>query len=493
MTSLPQQHDLVTQKHHHPISLRQKIRKMIQRYDRVSVRLTLLFGLVVFIGVTTTAFINALITWYQVRDFPVVNMSDMFTAPDGVTDILGEYYEKQGSWEGVEIILNVVQATSPVQDGLSITYRLVSSQGHIIYSNHPVDWDEWQYQQRYSEMPVTVNGEIIAEFDVLLLNNYAEFTPGSRPTIGSLFTGWLADSFWRLILVGTVVGILFGILVSRPLTAPLRNLITAANEIGQWNLSQRVEVKGTQEIRQLAAAFNDMATDLERAENLRLNLVSDVAHELRTPLSVLQGNLRALLDGVYPLKQEEIARLYDQTRLLSRLVNDLHELSQAEAKKLPFHMDAIDLVDVVRHVAGIFEPIANERQVQLQLQTDDSLPIEGDSTRLHQALNNLLSNALRHTPAGGKISLLANTEGTHITLQVRDTGRGIPPEHLPNIFERFYRAQQSRSRYSGGAGLGLAITHAIILAHDGTITVDSKGIPRQGTVFTVSLPLRPTN
>ncbi len=239
-----------------------------------------------------------------------------------------------------------------------------------------------------------------------------------------------------------------------------------------------------------------MAAALEQAETLRRNLVADVAHELRTPLSVLQGNLRAILDDVYPLNKTEVARLYDQTRLLSRLVNDLHELAQAEARQLLLNPQPTDLADLVHSTVTTFAPVAETRGVTLEAQVPPDLPsVLADSARLAQVLHNLLANALYHTSAGGTIWLRAGCDaaGTgqpaHLWLAVQDSGEGIPPEHLPHVFERFYRADPARSRTTGGAGLGLAIVRAIVEAHGGQISAASDGMPGHGSTFTVRLPL----
>jgi signal transduction histidine kinase len=284
-------------------------------------------------------------------------------------------------------------------------------------------------------------------------------------------------------------GITFGSLMSRSLTAPLNNLAKGARAIGTRNFSQRVEERGSDEIIAVARAFNEMASNLEHAEQLRRNLLADVAHELRTPLSVLQGNLRAILDEVYPLDQTEVARLYEQTRFLSRLVNDLHELAQAEAGQLPLNKQETDLAELVKTTVETFRPSTEAKSISLQTELPVSLPSHRiDGERLKQVLQNLLANALRHTPSGGAITVRAASEPGFIRLSVADTGEGISAEHLPYIFDRFYRADPARSRDRGGAGLGLAIARAIAEAHGGQLSAASPGISGQGSVFTIQLP-----
>lgn len=294
-------------------------------------------------------------------------------------------------------------------------------------------------------------------------------------------------SLLRLFLLTAVVAIIAGIWFSRTLTAPLLQLERAARDIGEQDLSRRVAVTGSEEIQALAHAFNEMAAQLERTELTRRHLLSDVAHEIRTPLTVIQGNLRALLDDVYPLDKEEIAHLYDQTRHLTRMVDDLHLLAQAEAHQLPLNMSEVALVPLVQNTALFFRPTAEAQQVSIRVEILGKHPyIKGDAARLTQLLHNLLSNALRHTPAGGQIRVQVEQKEGDVLLTVADTGEGIAPEHLGEVFARFYRIDPARRRDMGGTGLGLALAKAIVEAHGGSITAVSAGLG-QGTAFVVRL------
>lgn len=298
----------------------------------------------------------------------------------------------------------------------------------------------------------------------------------------------LPGTLLRFLITSTVVGILVGVLLSRSLSAPLGKLAEGAKAIGEQDLSRRVEVAGSDEIQEVARAFNEMADKLEEAETLRRNLLADVAHELRTPMTVLQGNLRAILDGVYALEEAEIVRLYDQTRHLTRLVNDLHELALAEAHELPLMLSSVDLAEVVQGTREVFEPLAEADGVMLRVELLGELPtVQGDRARLRQAVYNLVSNALRHSPAGTTITIQLEKTAVDIQLRVQDTGEGIAPEHMPHVFDRFYRVDKMRSRDTGGTGLGLAIVRAIVEAHSGRVTVVSEGVGK-GSTFTIHLP-----
>jgi signal transduction histidine kinase len=291
-----------------------------------------------------------------------------------------------------------------------------------------------------------------------------------------------------LITIGSAVGITAGVWMSRRLTAPLEKLVKGTQAIGERDLSYRVSAQGSEEIRTLAESFNNMATALQTAEVQRQNLLADVAHELRTPLTVLQGNLRAILDDVYTLDKGEVARLYDQTRHLISLVNDLHELAQAEARQLPLLLQKTDINQVVRAAADIIEPVAEVEGITLQLAVSARpVMVQADKARLMQVLQNLLTNALRHTGEDGVIQLQVNATQCEVVITVQDNGEGIMAEHLPHIFDRFYRADRARARDSGGAGLGLAIVRALIEAHGGWVEATSLGLG-QGSSFRIHLP-----
>ncbi|MBP8110238.1 MAG: HAMP domain-containing protein, partial [Caldilineaceae bacterium] len=332
-------------------------------------------------------------------------------------------------------------------------------------------------------------------------------------------------------VVAGLVALLVGSLLAYSMLKPLSALEEGVMAVAQGKLDTQVPVHGRDEIGQLAAGFNRMAANLHRQETLRQRMVADIAHELRTPLSVVQGNLQALLDGVYPLEKSEISTIYDETRVLSRLIQDLHELAQAEAGNLPLVMQQLAVDDVVTHMAALFRPLAEERAIRITTQTPPTSPIPllalGDADRVQQILHNLMGNGLRHTPAAGTLRLTAQvmadgkvtgtgtgggtgvfvgrkeTKGGGIAhdgyakfvrFSVTDSGPGIPSADLPHIFDRFYRGDPSRSRegdaqterHTSGAGLGLAIVKALVEAQGGRVGVDSQ--PGHGATFWFDLP-----
>jgi signal transduction histidine kinase len=294
-----------------------------------------------------------------------------------------------------------------------------------------------------------------------------------------------------MILVG-IIAVVLGVLLSRGLSAPIVALSKAAREIGSGDLQQRVPVNNhSQELDDMARSFNRMADNLENAEKLRKNMLADISHELRTPLAVLSGQLQAALDKVYVLDEEKLANLYGQTQHLIRLVEDLHLLTQAEGQQLPLAIAPVNLVQLWNELSDNFSLDAQEKGIQLSVEEMDHLPkIHADSGRLRQVFSNLLANAIEHTSSGGEIIVSSAIEEEQITLEIRDTGEGIPPEQLPHLFDRFYRVDTSRTRDTGGSGLGLAIVKALVEIHHGKVLAESAG-PNKGSTFTVILPIHP--
>jgi two-component system OmpR family sensor kinase/two-component system sensor histidine kinase BaeS len=292
-------------------------------------------------------------------------------------------------------------------------------------------------------------------------------------------------------LLSAVVGVVGGGLIGWVVSAPVNELARVAQRVGAGDLRARVRPRGSQEMVELGRAFNRMADDLQASQAARTDLMADVSHELRTPLTVLEGNLRAALDRVYPLDDAELANLYGQTRHLIRIVNDLRELSLAEARQLPLQLAEVDLPALIAETLQAVEPLATEKSIALTSTAAALPPLPADPSRLRQVLFNLLTNALRHTPRGGHITVAAEAEARDIRLTVADDGEGLTPQELLVAFDRFYRADKSRSRETGGAGLGLAIVKAIAEAHGGRVEARSAGKGR-GAEFAVVLPLRPS-
>jgi signal transduction histidine kinase len=286
-----------------------------------------------------------------------------------------------------------------------------------------------------------------------------------------------------------LIGILVLFLLSgvaravRRAAAPVGELIEASGRVEAGDFSTRVPERGPREVRHLARAFNSMSARLEEIEQQRQSSLADVSHELRTPLAVIQGNIEALLDGVYPADAEHLEPILEATRDLERLIEDLRTLSLAEAKRLVLHREPTDLATLLPDVVAGYRNQAEQAGVQLIVSVADAVPVmDVDPARIREVVANLLANALRHTPSGGSVDLAARLTGNEVEVTVRDTGSGIEPAELDRIFERFYRSPDSP-----GSGLGLSIARDLVQAHGGTITASSEA--GRGTTIRFTLPL----
>jgi signal transduction histidine kinase len=288
-------------------------------------------------------------------------------------------------------------------------------------------------------------------------------------------------------LVAVAIALLLTFFLSRRILAPVKALTSAAERVGRGDFSQRVKTKDKGELGELANTFNSMASDLERAEKLRQNMVADVAHELRTPLSNIRGYLEALRDGVIKPDAETIRSLSEEATLLSRLVDDLQELSLAEAGELKLDCQAEDIAELINQTVAAVRGQPAVKKISVSIDLPDKLPpVNIDSHRISQVLRNLLENAVAHTAKGGSITVAAKQRDSWVEVSVTDTGEGIPAEDLPNIFERFYRVDKSRARATGGSGLGLTIAKRLVEAHGGKIEAHSE--LGKGSRFTFTLP-----
>jgi two-component system OmpR family sensor kinase/two-component system sensor histidine kinase BaeS len=309
---------------------------------------------------------------------------------------------------------------------------------------------------------------------------------GSRETAVFVLIGSCGLAIFLPLLGLAIAGFAF-----RGIAMPLSDVMEAADKVAEGDFTVRVDEHGRRnQFAQLARSFNRMTVELQRADQQRRNLTADVAHELRTPLHIIQGNLEGILDGVYPPDADHIEATLEETRTLARLVNDLHTLSQAEAGQLPLTIEPVDITDLLADIQTSFSGQAEAKNIQLTVAFDGKpadLTVTGDAGRLDQVLSNLVMNAIRHTPAGGEIRLHARRENGRVIITVQDNGAGIPKEDLPYIFNRFWRGDKSRTHTDGaGGGLGLAIAKQLVEAHRGSIDVTST--LAQGTCFTLSLP-----
>jgi two-component system OmpR family sensor kinase/two-component system sensor histidine kinase BaeS len=273
----------------------------------------------------------------------------------------------------------------------------------------------------------------------------------------------------------------------RRVANPLAGVMEVTERVIEGDLSARVEESHRGPFASLESTFNRMLDELETTDQQRRNLTADVAHELNTPLHIIQGYLEGIADGIYPPDENTLNILLDETQLLSRLVEDLRTLSLAEAGELPLKLETFPLAELLEDVGTSFSGQSEATGVNLKVTTESGLHLTADPGRLDQIISNLVANALRHTPSGGEIKITANSEESGAVIIVEDTGEGIAPEDLSQVFNRFWRKDKSRERKAtGGHGLGLAITQQLVHAHGGEISVESE--LGEGTRFRISLP-----
>jgi two-component system, OmpR family, sensor histidine kinase BaeS len=293
-------------------------------------------------------------------------------------------------------------------------------------------------------------------------------------------------SLWATLAALTAAGAA-GFWTAGRITRGLRHLRNAAAGLDLRDLSCRVPVEGQDEIADLARTFNHMAGRMEAEERSRRQLLADVAHELRHPLAVMKGRLELMQDGKVALEPEALLPLQDEVIRLTRLVGDLRDLSLAEVGGLSLSLAPVSLGELLETLMANLEPVAAAKGISLTAAAAPGLPaVQADPDRLRQVLVNLLANALQYTPAGGSVAVTASSSSEGVAVRISDTGPGIAPEELPHIFDRFYRADKSRSRATGGSGLGLAIVRSLVELHGGRVTVESE--PGKGTCFTILLP-----
>ena len=291
-----------------------------------------------------------------------------------------------------------------------------------------------------------------------------------------------------LLAVGVAVVVTF--FLSRRILSPVESLSKAAGALARGDFSRRVVARSRDEVGELGRAFNTMADELATTEEIRRNLVADVAHELRTPLSNIRGYLEAIRDGLASPDPSTLGSMHEEVLLLTRLIEDLQELALAESGQLPIHVQACDLADTVRRAVTAAQPQAEVKGITIGVDVVSDATVQADPERVSQVLRNLLVNACNYTSPGGRIRVVVDRQGDEMEVSVEDTGSGIAEEELPYVFERFYRTDKSRSRATGGVGLGLTIAKRLVEAHGGKISVRSE--PGRGSTFTFTLPIKTT-
>lgn len=453
--------------------------RLVMMWNSLRLRLILMFMLVVMVAVGTVALIASLAT---ANDLQVYTQAK--TDQQIISTLLTAYYQHQSQ-----------QALQALTEQLAR-----SSQRRVILYDHQmrvVTDSDRQLIGQVIVFPTATRPSILSSSlppsplyistDIQLPSQDSSTTTFTTSSSEASFLTSVNHSLWLAVLIAGLTALLLALLFANTLLKPLHTLKAVAGRMEQGDLSQRVSIKTKGEIGALAHAFNTMADSLSRSEQARRNLVSDVAHELRNPLMNIRGYLELLQDQVLEPTPQTLASLYEETSLLSRLVADLQDLSLAEAGQLHLACRPISLEEVVSQAAQMVQPHLALKNLALHVHLPPDLPcIEADQERVAQILRNLLSNAILHTPSKGEINIAASTIESLVKISVQDSGVGIAPEHLPYLFERFYRVDSARARATGGTGLGLAIVKQVVQAHGGQITVASQ--PGKGTCFTFTMP-----
>ena len=450
---------------------------MPSRFFTIQFRLVLGFALVLGLALFAVSWYVGSVAQNEVERF---ERRDQQIRAERVQRLLARHYFRNRGWDNLQ---------RTVEQAASTTGRRIiveDARGTLVADSHPDSGEVPTGDAARSQtIPIERNGRLLGQVTLV---------PGeSTGTIREPAISRLASGVNRaLLLTGLaagVVGVLLVWLMSRRVLSPVRTLGTAAQKLGQGDLAQRVPTSVPGELGQLAHTFNIMASNLQEAEKRRRNLVADVAHELRTPLSNIQGYLEAVKDGLLQPNSATIDIIHQQVLHLVSLVEDLRVLALAESGSLRLDYQSVAPRELLEQTAEAFRARAGTKGVELVLDLPRQLPrVEMDRTRMTQVVGNLLENAILHSPEGSVVTISARAPDTEtLRLAVADQGRGIDPEVLPQIFDRFYRVDPSRARATGGSGLGLTIAKQLVEAHQGTIGVESK--VGKGSCFYVELPL----
>jgi two-component system, OmpR family, sensor histidine kinase BaeS len=434
------------------------------------------------IGVVSVLIIAVTAVWSTRAEF-IRFLTDQ-TQTDIVTR-LSDYHRTYGSWERVESVFthsNYGQqpGAGPGPQMRRQPFALANANGHIIIPNGPFHRGETLSAAALENgIPIAENGEVIGF--LIPLRGQFEGAPRELEFIQRINRLLLYGA-----LIGAVIALLLGVFLSRTLTRPIRELTQATHAVSEGNLSQQVPVRSNDELGELAEAFNKMSSELSRSVNSRKQMTADIAHELRTPLSLILGHAEAVHDGVLPPTHENFEIIREEATRLEHLVNDLRLLSLADAGELSIHPQTMEPERLLQDVVSTYQYQAQRKNIGLELDIGSPLsPVEVDPGRMTQVLTNILDNALRYTLEGGRIVLSAKESKEKVELVIQDSGPGLKAEDLDRVFDRFYRTDASRQR-EGGSGLGLAIAKSIVQAHGGQVSAESA--PGQGLKVIISLP-----
>jgi len=468
-------------------------------------RLLLFFAIVICAGGLTTFGLVKRATESQFRTFVFSGDADKAKVYAG---ILGEYYARHSGWEGIQSFLSEMPAfvftkldekikgANSFTPAYAHTYEAISallsdritvadSQGHIV-----ADTSGKLLGTTHPAMHLAQGVPIMSDFKRIGTVLVGSMVDSTFTGANEHFLAQLLRSLTIAILVSTAIATLFGLALSIQITRPLAVLDDAAKKIAGGDFSVIVPVSGKDEIASLSSSFNAMTGELRLLDEAKRRIIADSAHELRTPVTLIRGSLEAMLDGVFPMDLSTIRSVYDETMRLSRLIEMLRELELIDSGELKLSLDDIDVLPVLEKAANLFRTQAGDKDIGIEARGAAALAVRVDALRLDEVLYNLIENAIKYSPRGGKVVLAVRREGSSVLISVDDSGPGIPKPEREKVFERFYRMDKSRAQDSGGRGLGLSIAYEIVKAHGGSIRIEDS--PLGGTSCVVTLPAVPS-
>ena len=471
-------------------------------------RLFLSFALVTIITLVVLALVIQGNTQTTITTFA---KSGGFLGADRIVTQLAAYYQENGSWDDVSSQLTLTseqninaqpsenfqgqgmgmgQGRGGYRSGFMLMggqgmlgeFTLADPNGKILVTENTSLPENLPKDVLKNALPITVEDQLVGY--LVPDNNVLDLTE----LISDNLSLALNDSLLITVLISGGGAMVLAVVLAQFLIRPVQRLTNAADQVSRGDLSQRVPESGGAEFEKLAKTFNRMAESLETSHRVRKAMTADIAHELRNPLSVQKANLEAIQDGVYPLTLETLQPIIQQNILLNKLVEDLRTLALADTNALALEKTQVDFIHFVHKICENVQPQFDANELILRFDHPTECPkLNLDPGRINQVIYNLLQNSLRHTPPGGMVQLTLTCSEHNATLSIRDTGDGIPEDLLPLIFERFFRADQSRARDKGGTGLGLTIARRLVEAHQGSL--EAANHPEGGAVFTLRLPL----
>jgi signal transduction histidine kinase len=443
---------------------------------RLATKVLLAFGLLLLTTLVAVVFFTGRTAGREMRGA----LSQIGMSPNALlARELAAYYNGHHSWEGVDTVLS---SPGPMM-GMHNTHWLLVDENGLVVADTAGSAVGRAFVSSTGDLsiPIRTGGQTVGQ----LVTQEAQPAGPEEPLLVAVNRAMLLAA-----VTAGAVGLAIALLLSQSLTSPLRQLTGAVQRFARGERNLELPRPSGDEVGDLTRSFHGMMTEIERQEQLRKEMTADIAHELRTPLSVITANLDALADGVYPLTRENLAPIRESTELLDRLVEDLRTLELADAGKLTLEKSDVDPGRLLRRVAARFSPRAAEQSQRIELAPFPDLPpVPADSQRIEQIVGNLVDNAIRHTPGGGVIRLSAESQSGNVNLTIEDSGPGIPADQLEQIFERFHRLDPGRARTEGGTGLGLAIARKLAEAHGGSLHAENR--PEGGARFILKLPLNP--